>query len=621
MKYKFKRLISSFLVLAFIFLTVNLSANASSSILSSQKKDAYLTLAKIIYDKNNNIIYRIQTLEEMADLEDIKFDFSTNRFQSFLPKKNTGRIQISDNNINSKIQYLQDKNYMFGYLLKDLSQSNEPAIREFSRSLLKNLDKIDALQVFTEMTKSSDNEEKIIGIKGLARINNPESATILLNLLKNSTNNQKLLITDILSTSKDMQVLDAAMTMIKTEKDPIIVMNLATILINNGDTTYLKFLHKYCSSENIEYLRYLALKLKDLKENTDFSIIEKLSSHSDTAIKIGIISYFEQYKNNKEIEYQKDQVIKILKRYIFDDSDFISLAALKVLADCPDKEINEIIKPLIYDKQLSLPVINILLNTNNRYLLQSLYELTKLDNDQIKLQAAKCLINYGEKPKKILKNLADNSKDIDIRLSASLILDKLSGSNKYIENITRNNDNESAKEVKDIAILYLAGLKNKHITLDDLRSIAFDNSNENNSLTAALLLYNNNDNSGFTVLRKFLSTRKPVIISDKYRIENVLTNLLEDNNEWVRVNSAYNLARMQNKEGLKALRTLLLNTNDSKIKATAAIMLGNTGNPGDIDILKLAYNDRFSRVRSSAAQAVIEIISRYEQTNNSKSGE
>jgi|GEM_PF-2605359 len=615
MIYRFNRLILSLLVLTFIF-SVNFHANASSSDLSCHKRDAYLTLAKIIYDNNNNILYRMQTLGEIADLEGLNFDFSANHFQNFLSKDNEIQSHSVITNIDSKIQYLKDKNYMFGYLLKDLSQSNEPAVKEFSRNLLKKLDKIDALQVFTEMTKSSDNEEKVIGIKGLAKINGSESNIILVNMLDTVPYNEKLLITDVLDSSKDLNVLNTAKTMIKSEKDPKIIINLAIILINNGDNAYLKFLQEYCSSENIENLRYLSLKLKDIKGNVDFTIIEKLSFQSDTTIKIGLISFLEEYRNNIKNRSQKDQVIKILKRYIFDSSDLISLAALKILAGYPDKEINKIIKPLIYDKELSLPVTNILLNTNNKYLMQSVYELTKLDNDQIKLQAAKCLINYGKKPKKLLKYLAENSKDIDIRLSASILLSKSSGLNKYLENITKNNEDELAREAKDIAILYLANLKNKNITTDDLKVIAFDNLNENNSLTAALLLYNNNDNSGFDVLRKFLSTRKPVIISEKYRIENVLTDLLEDNNNWVKVNSAYNLARMQNKKGLETLKTLLLNTDDSKIRASAAIMLGNTGSPDDINVLKLAYNDKFSRVRSSAAEAVIEIISRYEQTNN-----
>ncbi|MDD3012997.1 MAG: HEAT repeat domain-containing protein [Candidatus Gastranaerophilales bacterium] len=615
MKYRIKKLILSFLIAAFIFSTINFSATASSSNLSEQKKDAYLALAKIIYDNNNNILYRMQTLEEMANLEGLNFDFSVNHFQNFISKDN--KTQTVNNNIDSKIQYLIDKNYMFGYLLKELSQSNEPAIKEFSKSLLKNLDKNEALQVFTEMTKSNNNEEKIIGIKGLAKINSPESTYILLGMLNKASINENLLITDILSSSKDIQVLDTARNMLKSEKDPKIIINLAIILINNGDNTYLKFIQDYCFSKNIEYLRYLALKLKDIKGNIDFSIIENLSSHSDATIKIGIISFFEQYKNNIKIKSQNDHIIKILKRYVFDESDLISLAALKILASFPDKKINAIIKPLIYDKHFSLPTINIILSTNNRYLLPSIYELTKLDNDQIKIQSAKCLINYGKNPKKVLKNLANKSKTIDIRLSASILLYKISGSTKYLENITKDYD-ESTKEAKDIAVLYLANSKYKNITLEDLKTIAFDNSSKNNGLTAALLLYNNNNDSGFDVLRKFLSSRKPVIITDKFPIENILTALLEDKNNWVKVNSAYNLARMQNKKGLDVLKTLLLSTDDSKIRASAAIMLGNTGSPNDIDILKLAYNDKFCRVRSSAAQAVIEIISRYEQANNTK---
>jgi len=604
-------------LLVSVFSLSTLDSFASTINLAEQKKEAYLLLAKDIYNNNNNIVFRLQTLENAANLEGADINLDSDKVQTLFFKQD--KDKISNNDIKLRMNYLKDKNYVFGYLLKDLSESDDVIIKEFSRSILQKLDKKECLDVFTEMTRSNDPTERFIGIKGLARINSIESANILISMLTRASESEKLLITDVLSCFKSKHVYNTALNLFNSEKDTKVKINLAVILINNGDKKYSGFLQECSYSENLGYLRYLAFKLKDLNEPVDFSLIEKLSYQSDTTTKLGVLSYLDRHKNTNEHVCTKKQYIKILKRYIFDNSNLVSSTALKLTASYQDKDINKVLKPLIYDdKRLSFTTINLILGIDNKFLIQSVYELSKFDNDRVKLQAAKCLINYGESPRKLLKYLASNSKDINIRCSAIILLSKLDNTDKYITSLINSTDDEITKEIKDFAVLYIANLKDKNIKEENLKVIAFDNSNENNSLRAALLLYDNNNNSGFKIIRKFLSTRKPVIISDKYCIDNVLINLLKDDNIWVKLNSAYNLAMINNKRGIEELKTILVNADDSRVRAYAASMLGNAGSQEDINILTLAYNDKFCRVRSNAAAAVIEIISRYEQNNNNK---
>lgn len=583
------------------------------------EKQAYITLAKLLYDQNNYLPFRLEILERLAYLKDVKTNFSLKdnynekiyRDLISAKEKKLAKIdkpveEVENLNLSLKVEKLREKSSSYAsYIFGDLLDSEDQDIKRFAKQIVDNMLLEESLDVFNQLVKSAREEDRLTGLSGLHRIkakNFPETA---ISMFDSASNAEKKLIIEALVDCKDNKVLELAKKIVnEQESDYSLKVNALIMLINFDQKQYLDDYKGFLTSDVPEKSRYAALRVSKINMPFNFDFVEELSSSLDPILRIGALSIVEK---NKEyyLKTEDEKVFQLIKRMVYDEAELVQYSTIRFLTSIKDKRITRILKPLIYSPESGINAVNIIFSTDNNYLVPVLYELTRNENDEIKFQAAKNLNYYGKNIKNIIEKLAQYSSNSNVRISSSILLDKLDKNDKYLKQISATKD----QEISEIATLYLADSKHNKEFVKDLGRIAKQNCYEGNDLIAALLLLEYDEETGLDIIRKYLLARKPITIPLEKMKEDILEKLTSDTNEWVKINSAYNLAKIGNQQGLRVLRKFLSSDN-YRLRAAAAFMIGEIGKSEEIPELTNVFDDKYARVKANAAFAALEILER-----------
>lgn len=583
------------------------------------EKQSYIVLAKLLYDQNNYLPFRLEIIERLAYLKDIKTNFSLkdnynekiyrdliSAKEKKIAKIDKPVVKVENLNLNIKVEKLREKDNSYAsYLFSDLLDSEEQDIKRFAKQIVDNMQLEESLDVFNQLVKSAREEDRLTGLSGLHRLkakNFPETAMSMFN---SASNAEKKLIIEALIDYNDDKIHKFATKIVNDQgSDYSLKVNAFIILVNSGEKQYLDDYKGFITSDVPEKSRYAALRMSKINMPFDFDFVDELSSSLDPILRIGALSIIDKSKDYY-LKTEDKKVFEVIERMVNDEAELVQYSATKLAATVKDKRITKILKPLIYSPDSGINAINIIFSTDNKYLVPVLYELTKNENDEIKFQAAKNLNYYGKNIKNIIKKMAQYSSNSNVRISSSILIDKLDSNDKYLKQIYATKD----LEISEIATLYLADSKNNKEFVKDLDRIAKQNCYEGNDLIAALLLLKYDEETGLDIIRKYLSARKPISIGLEKVREDVLTKLSSDTNEWVQINSAYNLAKIGNQQGLSVLRKFL-DSDNYKLRAAAAFMIGEIGKSEEIPELTNAFDDKYARVKANAAFAALEILDR-----------
>ncbi len=584
----------------FVFPKSKISASTNSIDYDKEKKSAYHLLTTILADKSNYLPYRLNLLKEMARMDGISANIDTESLNHTTEDEKTAyKFQNYWNNV--KAAY---KANMFYFL----SQIDQPEIKEAADKILNKMHDSDDLPLFLSLAKSTNKEERAIGISGILRIKDENSITSILDILNNCTSAEKKVITNFLiNFSNDKKIIDYANTLVKEEQDTEILTNLYILLIKSGETKYLNKYKEFLFSKEKPVYRYASVKLSNLFEYISIQDIESLFDSDDDVVKMSLLIYLENYlqKNNID-DVQKQKIFNKLRDFAFEDNEIISISAIKVLSEVKDKKANFYLTELINNKKISIVAINVILKTQNENLIPIWKKLVDLGDDNIRLRAIKLLINNNQNTKDSLKLIIKDPKSsLLAKLMAASALSKQYNDHNYLKTFLSSDNTE----VKESALLQLARNTANKKYMMDLKQIAFDYFKNENDLKAAIILLSKyNDKSGLKIIKNYLSSRKIVDIPPKYFDRDVLIDYLNDKDPWVALNSAYILALNENPRGLETLRNLLLNSTSLKIKAAAASIFSEVGDANDIQSLKQLYNNKYVRIKVNAAQSVLHII-------------
>ncbi|MEI7473950.1 MAG: HEAT repeat domain-containing protein [bacterium] len=578
-----KKFMASALVIS-AFFSMNTQSFASNISILNNKKQAYVEITKVIYDKSIYTPYKIELLRRFAVLNGININSDNQEPHDVSIQNDKSLKDIEDfkkfenSYLNKKIN---NKTY-FSCLIKELSHSEDQSMKDFAGNILETVKADDYFSLFESLLNSDKVEQRIIAIKGLSRIGDDKSLNLLIERYKKADFAEKKELTFYIGKFKNKKAVLFCENAIKSEAKPELLINLYVNMINYGKSDYLAYYRVKLYDKDYNTSKYALLKLNDVVPDIDFKYLKQLMYLNDGVSRLAITSYFEKRLNNSAYKPYNSEIIQQLAKYASDNAVILKIAAVKDLSLTNNPEVCNVLRPLLKDPQLGDTIINIILSSKNPALLPLIKDIAKIDNEIVKFYSALSLLDVDNNISlELFTQLSKDSESDNIRLVSTYILDKLSSPS--LPPFSKNTK------------LFINYVKNFENT-DDLLDIIYET-------------INNVKIDNFNIKTRLASRSAQFL---PYTISSAeISSYLNSDDNWIKLNAALNLIKRGDKSALNTVRDIIKQNKDPKVLSAAIEIIGDYGDMSDIENLsKTMNNASYARIRGNSALAILEITKR-----------
>lgn len=619
-----KLLKTSILTLLLLNISYN-SCLAKENDFAKLKEDSYKTLAEAFFNKDTYGNFRIEiveTLGKLADPTDNSYDDSDYK-QNLVDRtlktiitavaeklKNTKKPIFKveqDLNIEDKANEIAKKgDAAIAYMLSDALYDSNYSIQLYASTSLTKIKDKSTYPLFVNMLDSDNKQHVLIALAALRNIDNPDVAHKLIKLAEDESQMSKIRLRamNTLEALAPEKAINVALKNINSSDKDLKINSIVFLASENNIEGILAF--KDLLKDQATYKTTLTLLpgvVDSLQENS-IDLLREFYNRDDFTYKLSTLRAMTKLKNKEPV------FDLIMDAYNNDTVDF-KIMAYRLLTDMgTDTSIDLLSKVTFKEPENFIQAASYLIATKDKRFDPVLIQYLPQNNESLQLLISSYFLlqkSNTEIAKDTLLKLLKSDKEV-IQYQAALVLTE-NGFDEGLDVVKSLLDSQNSN-LKAKAVIVLSKRKDKAIVPYLVDAIK-NNQNPQKAYGAALLLYNLGDDQYLDLLVRYLSRKDIDAINDVFMNKQLFKDLLTNQNEWVRINSASTLLSTGDQSALKEVRELF-NNNDVQIRSRAIQLIGEYGTTEDISLLQGLINDEYVRIRVNASEAILRIIHREE---------
>lgn len=583
------------------------------------KKDSYKVFIDAMYDPNTYDKFKYEIIDTLGNLSDItdksysnhstECPLSFNAIKSTLSKMKTKTNKNNSDlfpvDLNKKAKEINSKgDAAIAYILKDALNDPDYTIQILASTALMKINDQSTYPVIEELLDSSKNQDKFVALAVLSNLKNKNAQDKIIKIINDPNSNDKLKICamNILREIAPEKALELAKVLTNSSNPDLKIEAIVDMILLNSPDGFNAYKNSLKDPALTDKAMLHIIKIVDILQENSIDLLKYMSNDDNDNVRSYTTLAMFKLKD-------KGKILDILEKTVFDNNPQVKINSYKVLAGIKDPQILPILSKVEFDRpELDKMAQGILIDSNNEILdpLLEKYLLNNSNEQKIKIAEYFLKNNRNKKLSQDILYKSLDSKENTVILNAVYVLieNDLPLDKKIMDFVL--NAKESNQKAK--VFVLLASKKNKSI-IPVLEGFIANDKDFNKTFGAALLLYNLGEKDHMNTLIKYLSQSNIRSINEQYINKDLFISLLNNNNDWVKLNCAESLLLIKETAALKTLKELT-NNPDNKLRSKAVKLMGDFGEPEDIELLTTKLNDEYIRVRLYSSEAILRILNR-----------
>lgn len=621
-KYLFSITISGLMICTFSNFSV-----AKEDNYTQLKKQSYKTLAEALFNDDTYGKFRLEIVEKLGKLAD-----PTDQSYS---EEATSKDQLFDT-VKGLLKTVTDK------LNKNTNNENNPTGNEKIIEKILQQGDLAIIQMLVELLNDSDYSVQLFAASSLLNIKENEALPIIQQLLNSKDTKNIIVALNVLPGLKDGNSSEKILQLAEDDTLPVKVRLNALKSLAKIDSEKAKIVSRKLINQEDLKLKTEAIALLTLQKDPEatqeyIKLVQdpKAMQYALTFLPV-IISELQQDSTSllKELYNINDNYLKaVVITYASKLKDFsvaedifadalssedmkLKLTAVAALSYFDLPEAAQTIQNLTFDEpEYYQKITDLLIRSDKNSNIPVLVDYLKLNDPRIKLAIANYLLRK-DTHKETCKDILDNLlKNDNENISLTAALVLIENNYNVSDELINKLLNTELANIKAKAVLILANKKNNAI-IPYLEEAINNNTDPLRAYGAALILYNMGKEDYLSILVRYLSRDNVNYINKEFINKELFEDLCNHENDWVKINAASSLLENNYTDCYPTIKKLL-NSTDVKVRSKAIKLIGEYGNKEDIELLKEFLNDDYVRIRVNSSEAILRLIHRAETNTRS----